>query len=159
MILILILLLSGHSSKQRTQHETASYQFCWLTIWSSRTSKHSNPTEFQMLDACLSRGKHFGPSEWWGMKWNGQTELDLMCGPGVSPKGKKGRRTEKKREAFKYKGSRGMLGKEEGMKGAKRGKEMEGRAVCKLQKAPDCCCCCRRQPWPLYRCFCSPLSP
>ena len=34
--------------------------------------------------------------------------------------------------------------------------------MCKLQKASDgccCCCCCRRrQPWPLHRCFCSPLS-
>lgn len=30
--------------------------------------------------------------------------------------------------------------------------------MCKLQKASDGCCCCRRQPWPLYRCFCSPLS-
>lgn len=35
---------------------------------------------------------------------------------------------------------------------------MEGRAVCKLQKASDGCCCRCRQPWPLYRCFCSLLA-
>lgn len=52
---------------------------------------------------------------------------------------------ENKSEAFKDKGSRRISGKEEGVKGEKRGKEMEGRAVCKLQKASDGGCC-RRQP-------------
>lgn len=84
-----------------------------------------------------------------GWKWDRQTELEshhLMCRPGVSPKGEKERRTEEnKSEAFKDKGSRRISGKEEGVKGEKRGKEMEGRAVCKLQKASDGCCC-RRQP-------------
>lgn len=58
-----------------------------------------------------------------------------VCRPGVPPKGEKERKAEgNKSEAFKDRGSRRLSGKE-GVKGEKRGKEMEGRAAYKLQKA------------------------
>lgn len=97
-----------------------------------------------------------------GWKRDRQTELPLeshhlrVCGPGVIAEGlereKKARaRHSRTREAESFRGK-------EGVKGEKRGKDLEGRAVFKLQKASDGCCCRRRQPWPLYRCFCSPLA-
>lgn len=123
----------------------ASYTLCWRVV-KTRCRLHSEALRFEVPNV-RQKLVNFRP-RWWHLMTLLEPHRQL-CRPRVSPKDRR-----KREQGIQGQGKWKAFGEGRRERGEKRKRNKE--AVCKLQKPCDSYC---RQLWPLYRCFCSPLTP